>query len=90
MASRARPCCNMAAAITFCAAIWWWVAGRISAEARLARPSKLFQARADGFKQLDNGGPTGFDSQDYVAKLGWRTKGRGRDPASYRTALQPL
>ncbi len=35
---------------------------------------ETFQARADGFKRLDNGGPTGFDSQDYVAKLGWRTK----------------
>ncbi len=35
---------------------------------------ETFQARADGFKVLDNGGPTGFDTQDYVVKLGWRTK----------------
>lgn len=35
---------------------------------------ETFQARADGFKVLDNGGPTGFNSQDYVIKLGWRTK----------------
>ena len=35
---------------------------------------ETFQARADGFKVLDNGGPTGFNSQDYVVKLGWRTK----------------
>ncbi len=35
---------------------------------------ETFQARADGFKELDNGGPTGFDAQDYVIKLGWRTK----------------
>lgn len=35
---------------------------------------ETYQARADGFKRLDNGGPTGFTSEDYVAKLGWRTK----------------
>lgn len=45
---------------------------------------ETFQARADGFKQLDNGGPTGFDAQDYVAKLGWRTK----DGAAVPQALE--
>lgn len=34
---------------------------------------ETYQARADGFKELDNGGATGFTSEDYVAKLGWRT-----------------
>lgn len=34
---------------------------------------ETLQSRADGFKRLDNGGPTGFRAEDYVAKLGWRT-----------------
>ncbi len=45
---------------------------------------ETFQARANGFKQLDNGGPTGFNTQDYVAKLGWRTK----DDAAVPQALE--
>lgn len=35
--------------------------------------AETYQSRADGFKALDNGGPTGFTSEDYVVKLGWRT-----------------
>ena len=31
------------------------------------------QARSDGFKVLDNGGPTGFSTQDYVGKIGLRS-----------------
>ena len=30
---------------------------------------ETYQAGADGFKELDNGGETGFDSQDYLAKI---------------------
>jgi Fe(3+) dicitrate transport protein len=35
---------------------------------------ETFQAVSDGFKELDNGGPTGFNSQDYVAKIRVNTK----------------
>lgn len=31
------------------------------------------QARSDGFKVLDNGGPTGFSTQDYVGKIALRS-----------------
>lgn len=31
------------------------------------------QARSDGFKELDNGGPTGFSTQDYVGKIALRS-----------------
>jgi Fe(3+) dicitrate transport protein len=30
---------------------------------------ETFQYSADGFKELDNGGPTGFDKKDYLAKV---------------------
>ena len=30
---------------------------------------EAFQYKADGFKELDNGGNTGFDKKDYLAKL---------------------
>ncbi len=30
---------------------------------------ETYQNSADGFKKLDNGGPTGFDNQDYLAKI---------------------
>lgn len=30
---------------------------------------ETFQNNADGFKKLDNGGPTGFSNQDYIAKF---------------------
>lgn len=30
---------------------------------------ETFQNKADGFKKLDNGGPTGFSNQDYLAKV---------------------
>ncbi len=30
---------------------------------------ETYQMSADGFKELDNGGDTGFDSQDYLAKF---------------------
>lgn len=30
---------------------------------------ETFQLSSDGFKELDNGGPTGFDKKDYLAKL---------------------
>lgn len=30
---------------------------------------ETYQNTATGFKQLDNGGPTGFDNQDYLAKI---------------------
>jgi Fe(3+) dicitrate transport protein len=35
---------------------------------------ETFQAYSDGFKQLDNGGPTGFAAQDYLAKIRVNTK----------------
>lgn len=30
---------------------------------------ETYQNSADGFKKLDNGGPTGFDNRDYLAKV---------------------
>lgn len=35
---------------------------------------ETFQHGADGFKQLDNGGPTGFNSEDYLAKVRINTR----------------
>jgi len=34
---------------------------------------ETFQYGADGFKELDNGGNTGFYKQDYLTKLGWQS-----------------
>ncbi|GIV80399.1 MAG: TonB-dependent receptor [Litorilinea sp.] len=31
--------------------------------------AETYQGRSDGFKELDGGGPTGFDKKDYLAKL---------------------
>jgi Fe(3+) dicitrate transport protein len=41
----------------------WQVGGQI----------ELLHEQSDGFKQLDNGGPTGFDIDDAVFRLGLRT-----------------
>ncbi|PCJ87567.1 MAG: TonB-dependent receptor [Flavobacteriales bacterium] len=35
---------------------------------------ETFQYKADGFKELDNGGNTGFDKKDYLAKVRVNTK----------------
>jgi Fe(3+) dicitrate transport protein len=41
---------------------------------------ETLQDRSDGFKKLDNGGPTGFRVQDYVGKLALRSnEGAGID-----------
>ena len=34
---------------------------------------ETYQNRSDGFKKLDNGGPTGFRVEDYVGKIGLRS-----------------
>jgi Fe(3+) dicitrate transport protein len=39
----------------------------------LAFVAETYQAASDGFKQLDNNGPTGFDKKDYMAKLRFNT-----------------
>lgn len=44
---------------------------------------ETFQQAADGFKQLDNGGPTGFTKQDHMAKWQWSTP----DSAAVRHAI---
>lgn len=44
---------------------------------------ETFQQAADGFKQLDTQGPTGFQKGDHVVKAQWRT----RDEARIRQAI---
>lgn len=41
-----------------------------------------YQASSDGFKELDGGGNTGFEVQDYQAKLRFNTKKEARIPQS--------
>jgi len=43
-------------------------------EGRIGVLVETFQQAADGFKTLDNGGPTGFTKSDHLAKLRWSTK----------------
>ena len=44
---------------------------------------ETFQQAADGFKRLDNGGPTGFAKQDYLGKWQWSSS----DSAAVRHAV---
>ncbi len=44
---------------------------------------ETFQQAADGFKRLDNNGPTGFQKGDHVVKAMWRS----RDAARVRQAI---
>ncbi len=39
---------------------------------------ETFQYASDGFKVLDNSGPTGFDRKDYMAKVRYQTKDDAR------------
>jgi Fe(3+) dicitrate transport protein len=39
---------------------------------------ETYQAKSDGFKQLDGGGGTGFEKQDYMAKLRFNTSANAR------------
>jgi Fe(3+) dicitrate transport protein len=39
---------------------------------------ETYQSRTDGFKKLDGGGPTGFEIQDYLAKLRLQTRSEAR------------
>lgn len=48
----------------------------------LAYLVESFQYRSDGFKKLDGGGPTGFDKQDYLAKLRLQTAPGAKIPQS--------
>ncbi len=43
---------------------------------------ETLQERSDGFKRLDSGGDTGFEIQDYVAKLAFRSAGDAARPQS--------
>lgn len=45
---------------------------------------ETFQNRSDGFKKLDNGGPTGFRVEDYVGKLALRSN----EAASLQQSLE--
>ncbi len=40
--------------------------------------AETFQQGSDGFKQLSNGGNTGFDKQDYLGKWQWTSSDSGR------------
>lgn len=42
---------------------------------------ETYQMRSDGFKDLDGGGDTGFDLEDYTGKLRWTT---GADASVYQ------
>jgi len=42
---------------------------------------ETYQMRSDGFKDLDGGGDTGFDLEDYTGKLRWTT---GTDASVYQ------
>lgn len=49
-----------------------WLGGRadVAASWKIGGLVEVFTDETDGFKRLDNGGPTGFDADDLVVKLG--------------------
>ncbi len=49
---------------------------------------EALQEQADGFKQLDGGGPTGFEIGDYVAKLALRSNDRATRAQSLELKVQ--
>ena len=43
---------------------------------------EIYQAGSDGFKELDGGGDTGFEVEDYLARVRWQTPGGAATPMS--------
>jgi len=58
----------------------WQVGGQI----------ELLHEQSDGFKRLDNGGPSGFEIDDLVLKLGLRTAPDARLPQALTVKYQTL
>ncbi len=50
---------------------------------RFAYLFEVHQQRSDGFKELDTGGGTGFDKNDYLAKVRFSTRPGARIPQSF-------
>lgn len=48
---------------------------------------ETYQAHSDGFKELDNGGDTGYDLQDYIAKIRINTNPDAKIPQSLTLKL---
>ncbi|WP_156942127.1 TonB-dependent receptor family protein [Hyphomonas adhaerens] len=66
-----------------------WLGGKADAAAgwQLGGLVEVFTDETDGFKRLDNGGPTGFDADDLVVKLG-AYKAGGAMPQSVELKYQ--
>nr|WP_321512251.1 TonB-dependent receptor [uncultured Hyphomonas sp.] len=66
-----------------------WLGGKADAAAgwQLGGLVEVFTDETDGFKRLDNGGPTGFDADDLVVKLG-AYKAEGAMPQSVELKYQ--
>lgn len=48
---------------------------------------ETMQQSADGFKVLDNGGPTGFHKSDHLLKAGWNNGDKARWPIALQVKL---
>jgi Fe(3+) dicitrate transport protein len=66
-----------------------WLGGKADAAPgwQLGGLVEVFTDETDGFKRLDNGGPTGFDADDLVVKLG-AYKAEGAMPQSVELKYQ--
>jgi Fe(3+) dicitrate transport protein len=49
---------------------------------------ETYQSGSDGFKRLDGGGDTGFEVEDYVARLRWQTSENVATPMSLEFKFQ--
>ncbi len=61
---------------------------RLSSGAEIGLLAETFQTGSDGFKELDSGGNTGFDIQDWVGKISYTTSPGARLPQEFELKLQ--